>query len=271
MIDISCLTCYTYNMSTYELSAEQKGYYLFRRRGDYETPAHFHGAVEFLFVQSGEQEVIIDGERRTLSAGEACFVDSFSVHAYFLAPEATVHILLGEKQYFDRCFSAFGNKVPPKFFPFKDFELLSSLIAFCGREWTNEVHKSENFEGCVKILCSAIAESIPLLPRQTDKASSLVGEILKYTEKHIQNDLSLRAIAQQFGYSHEHLSRLLHKYLSENWNSYVNRIRARKVESLLTANPDASVLNIAYECGFESPNTFYRAYKKEFGKKPRQD
>ncbi len=257
-------------MSSYELSAEQKGYYLFRLRGNYYTHAHFHGAVEFLFVQSGEQEVIIDGERRTLKAGEACFADSFSVHAYANPPEASVYILLGERQYFDRCFSAFGNKVPPKFFKFSEFDLLSSLIALCEKNWSNEVYKQETFEGCIKILCSVIAENISLVSRKTDKANSLVSEILKYAENNIQNDLSLRAIAQQFGYSHEHLSRLLHKYLSENWNSYVNRIRARKAESILTSYPDASVLNVAYECGFESPNTFYRAYKKEFGKKPRQ-
>ena len=163
MIDISKKKCYTKHMSSYELSAEQKGYYLFRLRGNYYTHAHFHGAVEFLFVQSGEQEVIIDGERRTLKAGEACFADSFSVHAYARSPEALVYILLGERQYFDRCFSAFGNKVPPKFFEFSDFDLLSSLIALCEKNWSNEVYKQETFEGCIKILCSVIAENISLV------------------------------------------------------------------------------------------------------------
>ena len=64
-------------MSYYELRAEQKRYFHFYHREGYETPAHFHGSIELVFVESGELPVSIDGETRILKSGEGYFCDSF--------------------------------------------------------------------------------------------------------------------------------------------------------------------------------------------------
>ena len=95
-------------------------------------------------------------------------------------------------------------------------------------------------------------------------------EILKYAQSHVEEELSLSVLSDRFGYSREHLSRILHKYLTETWNAYVNGLRVQKAEALLKADEEKNVLKIAYECGFDSQNTFYRAYKKEFGHLPRR-
>lgn len=257
-------------MSFYETAAEEKGYYFFKRRGDFDTPAHFHGSVEFLFVESGEQEATVNGEKRILRGGEACFCNSFSVHSYARGQSEHTYVLLGSKEHFEPVFALFGSKVPPTFFRFRDFELLRTLSDFCSQDKQTEAGRYAAFDGAVKIILAAIAENTPFVTRSTDKQSALVNDILRYADGNPQNDLTLRAVAKTFGYSHEHLSRILHKYLAENWNSFVNRLRVRRAHSLLQARPDASVLGIAYDCGFESPNTFYRAYKKEFGKNPRK-
>ena len=62
---------------------------------------------------------------------------------------------------------------------------------------------------------------------------------------------------------------ILNKFLGESWNSYVNRIRAYKAQNILYYNPNKSISEILYECGFNSPNTFYRAFIREFGIHPR--
>ena len=67
-------------MSFYELAAEDLQRFYFEQRGTSETPPHFHGAVEFHFVEDGEQEIIVDGQRKIMQRGAACFCDSFSVH-----------------------------------------------------------------------------------------------------------------------------------------------------------------------------------------------
>ena len=50
-------------MSYYEIEAEQNKYFRFFNRTIFFTPSHFHNAIELLFVEKGEQEVIIDGEK----------------------------------------------------------------------------------------------------------------------------------------------------------------------------------------------------------------
>ena len=64
-------------MSYYELPAEGRGYYLFEHRRLNDGAAHFHSALEFVFVERGKAEVNIDGESRTLNPGAFAYPVSF--------------------------------------------------------------------------------------------------------------------------------------------------------------------------------------------------
>ena len=102
-------------MSYYELPAEGRGYYLFEHRMLGDARAHFHSAVEFVFVESGRAEAIVDGESRLLSAGQACFSDSFRVHFYREAAQASVYVFVGDKSCFEEFFREQGDRAFPKF------------------------------------------------------------------------------------------------------------------------------------------------------------
>ena len=56
-------------MDYYELPAEGRGYYMFDHRPLMNAKAHFHSAVEFIFMEKGYAEVNVGGERRLLHAG----------------------------------------------------------------------------------------------------------------------------------------------------------------------------------------------------------
>lgn len=254
-------------MSYYELPAEGRGYYLFSHRPIRNAVAHFHSAPEFIFVEKGCAEVNLDGECRLLSAGEACFADSFCVHSY-RDNGSMVYVMLGDKSYFNDFFEERKGYTFPKFFSFSDYGLLETLLTLCQAERAKE-NACMVFRGAAEILLGCLAESVLLKEKRDDKRSAVVCEILRYAQANAAEDLSLAALSRLFGYSREHLSRLLHVYLRENWNSYVNRLRVLNAERQLKEGTDKNVLEIAYECGFESANTFYRTYKKEFGRSPR--
>jgi len=255
-------------MSFFELTAEEKRYFHFQPRGSFDTEPHFHSAIEFLFVERGEQEVVIGGEKRILYAGDACFSDSFCVHSYDHKPNTAAYVFLGEKSYFDNFFLAQDGKVPPRFFQFHDFSLLKNLLQLCTKNYRSNATQQAVFEGSAHILLATIAEETEFVTREVDKQTSFIANVLQYAQEHLKGDLSLSALSRVFGYSQEHLSRLLHKYLAENWTTYVNRLRARHAHALLQEN--GSVLDIAFDCGFESLSTFYRAYHLEYGKNPRR-
>lgn len=257
-------------MSYYELNADKENYCRIFYHGKANAIAHFHSAIELLFIEKGTQEVTVGGQKRTLRAGEGCFCDAFSAHAYTYDEKVLSTTVIGDKAYFERAFLSFGKKVPPKFFAFNRFELLKTLYLQAESAQSDPVCEQVCFEGCVNILLSEIAKNNPFVSREKDKQEDLICNILFYAEEHLDEELSLQKLSQTFNYSREHLSRLLHKYLSENWQNYVNRLRVKKAAFLLTQNPKESVIDVALSCGFDSANTFYRAYKKEFGSAPRK-
>ena len=257
-------------MSFYELQAEEDGYCYFMHRDLGEMSAHFHGALEFIFVEQGELQVSIDGEKRMLGAGEGCFVDCFCVHAHSTPKSALAYVMVGDQKYFKKFFHLNNEKVPPRFFRFSDFSLLQNLHEIYEKPYKMRNNRLAVFESAAVIMLTEIAENTAFVEREVDKHSVLVGEVLQYAENHLMGDLSVQTLARNFGYSREHFSRILKLYLSESWGGYVNRLRVRRAYDCLKNDKQSSVLDIAFSCGFNDLNTFYRAYKKEFSEHPRQ-
>ena len=257
-------------MSFYELHVEERNYFYFNHvKKETKTPPHFHGAVEFLFCVDGEQTLSIGGETHTLQKGEGCFVDSYVVHS--LQPSgATLYAMVGDTHFFQPVFSAFGDTVPPCYFSFENEQFLSVLYALYQQKKEDAIADSERNKALVKLLLSELYCVVPFVKRKENKQNELVANVLQYASEHYTCDLSLPTIAAQMGYSHIYLSRLLHRYLTMNWNIYVGNLRARAAHEQLQANDGRSVLDVAFACGFDSLNTFYRAYRRMFGKTPHE-
>lgn len=259
-------------MSYYELPAEKRDHFYFEIRDEKDTFAHFHSAIEIMFVKSGMQEVVLDGEKYTLSAGQGCWMDSFCVHSCVGSQaDATVFALIGDRMYFEEFFRERAGFTLPRRFPFTDFELLESLYRVCKKTRKTSADDKLVYSGVIRTLLGTIAGSAGLVVDKEDKQESLVCEILRYVQGNLASDLSLAELSSRFGYSREHLSRILHRYLNVNWNEYVNRLRAERAASLLREHGDKNVLDVLLECGFNSSNTFYRAYKRNFSDKPRRN
>jgi transcriptional regulator GlxA family with amidase domain len=59
------------------------------------------------------------------------------------------------------------------------------------------------------------------------------------------------------------------KVLGFGLGNYVNRIRINRAQGLITGT-DMSIKEIAYECGFNSSQSFARAFRRATGKAPQQ-
>ena len=257
-------------MSFYEIAAEKDGHFLMLH-GIVGIAPHFHSAMEFIFVEQGKQEVTVGGERRILKAGEGCFCQPFCVDAYAETNAAVCYSIVGVGKYFERHFSALGGAFPTRFFTFSDFELLEFLYARFLQKSEKDGGRVALNEGIAALLTHALAKTIPFEQRKNDKQNLLVCDVLQYAHEHLQDDLSLSALSRTFGYSDRHLSRMLYKNLSQKWNDYVHALRCRRAHELLKENPTLSVLDVALSCGFDSSNTFYRAYKTLYNAPPRRE
>lgn len=82
------------------------------------------------------------------------------------------------------------------------------------------------------------------------------------------SDLSLTSLSNHLGVHPAHLSRAIPKYLSTTLGDFVRRQKIKKALGLLM-NPQLSLTDITYICGFSDQSHFTRTFKIYFQKTPR--
>ena len=80
-------------------------------------------------------------------------------------------------------------------------------------------------------------------------------------------DLSLHALAVEARLSAFHLHRMFAAVAGETPKHFVQRLRLDRAAALLLTGDD-SILDVALACGFQSHETFSRAFRRRFGMKP---
>lgn len=254
------------NRSFYETAAEGSGYFYFSRRvsddRDYTVP-HFHAARELFLVGGGCVRVVVDGVEKVLRSGEGCFTGAFGVHYYFPTAGSTTYCFVGDGEYFDFVLSSLGG-VPPRFFEFGSFDLLDALY----ENFANVPAKCKRtaFIGALGTVISDIAAHYDFTPRKQNGDEDLITSALKFIHGNYTDDVTLDSVAKTLGYAPEYLSGVFHKYLREGFRTYLNRLRVRHAERLIEKG--SGITEAAYESGFGSAQTFYRAYRKEYGVVP---
>jgi len=252
----------------YELRSDKTKYRMF----DYRLPIcepHFHNAIEIIFMTKGKVRVIIDGDSKVLEEGDALFVNSFSVHVYDPLEEDTMaYIIVAEKNYFKTFFEISENKVPQVFFTFHNRELLKNLFD-CYHKTQTKDQEICIFSGIISILMAEISKTAKLIKKEIGD-SSLICKLLQYIQENIKDNITLKSIAKKFGYTEAYLSRVFNKYLGESLCTYINQSRVFIADEIIKNEPNKNIIDIAFECGFNSPQTFYRVYTKFFGASPRE-
>lgn len=255
------------NRSFYETAAEGSGYFYFSRRVSNDrdcTVPHFHAARELYVVKSGKVRVVVGGEERILTAGSGCFTGAFGVHYYFPEPSGAItYCFVGDGEYFDFILSSLGGD-PPRFFDFDNFDLLAA--AYENFVAAPEKCKRSAFIGALGVVISDIAARYDFSPHRQNGDEELIVSALKTIHEKYSDDLSLESLARALGYAPEYLSTVFHKYLREGFRTYLNRLRVHKADRLIRGG--MGVTEAAYESGFGSTQTFYRAYRKEYGSVP---
>jgi AraC family transcriptional regulator len=94
-----------------------------------------------------------------------------------------------------------------------------------------------------------------------------VQPALAFAASHLDEDLSLQALAGHAGLSPFHLHRVFSAAAGETPKQFTARLRLDHAAAMLLSTDD-SVLNVALSCGFQSHETFCRAFHKRFGTTP---
>jgi AraC family transcriptional regulator len=94
-----------------------------------------------------------------------------------------------------------------------------------------------------------------------------VQPALAYAAKHLDEDVSLAALARQAGLSPFHLQRIFTATVGETPKEATLRLRLGHAAVLLLTTKD-SILDVALSCGFQSHEAFIRAFRRRFEMAP---
>lgn len=117
--------------------------------------------------------------------------------------------------------------------------------------------------------------------QQTDKkyrssvnvhiAESTIDKLAAAMNKGLYKDstLTLRKLASELSISQHHLSQIINENTEGNYYDLINGYRIAEAKRLLEET-DLSVIDVAYESGFNSKSTFYTEFKKQIEQTPGQ-
>ena len=97
-----------------------------------------------------------------------------------------------------------------------------------------------------------------------------VGRVIDYIFNHTDQDLSRRCLAAVAHYSAEHLPKLFKQVVGQSPKQYSLRLRLETAFHYLVIQPQRSVQDIGFDCGFTALSLFSRAMKSYFGHSPEQ-
>ncbi len=104
-------------------------------------------------------------------------------------------------------------------------------------------------------------------PEDNTSSNYPVSEIKARINSEYKKPLSLKGMAQLYFFNEKYLGRLFISDTGMTFHQYLNKIRTERAKSLLEIS-DLSILNIAFECGFDSVSYFNRVFKQAFGMTP---
>lgn len=103
----------------------------------------------------------------------------------------------------------------------------------------------------------------------SDMIQTSIAKVIDYIESNLAEPMSIEGLASVAGYSPFHFSRLFKLYTGENIASMVRRLRlAQSARQLL--NKEVPVTEIGLGSGYETPSSFNKVFRQNFGCSPSQ-
>ena len=94
--------------------------------------------------------------------------------------------------------------------------------------------------------------------------------VLDHVDRHLDGDLSVEALARVAAFSRHHFQRQFAAMFGLSVQRYVQLVRMKRASYRLAFHRGERVLGIALDSGFEGPEAFARAFRRQFGQSPSQ-
>lgn len=100
-----------------------------------------------------------------------------------------------------------------------------------------------------------------------EKYEQAILSTLLYIQSHLENDLALETLAGRVGFSPYHFHRIFRDAIGEPAKEYIRRLRIDRAAYRLKLSEE-TIVRIALDAGFQTHESFTRAFQRQFGIPP---
>jgi AraC family transcriptional regulator len=103
-----------------------------------------------------------------------------------------------------------------------------------------------------------------------DPYHARMQRVLDHIDRHLDGDLDLKTVSGVAAFSKFHFHRQFKATFGVSLHRYVQLARLRRASKQLADEAGRSILEIALDAGYETPEAFARAFRRRFGQLPSQ-
>lgn len=237
--------------------------------------AHSHDFFELFLLISGKITHQLNNETQFLSKGHIILVkpgDVHSINRYKKNSFAIMNFLISKKTYHHLTTFLFSNASPFNqsiVGKITDTNKISDYYSEFLKITKIPSYKKQEINLLSKQLLSNILISLNLHNAHisTHSAPLWFDDLLIEMNKKENYTCGVPRMVEISKKSPEYISRLFKKYLNITPTEHINSVKLHHARVLLT-NTNMTILDICYDCGFNSLSNFYKAFETLYGFSP---
>ncbi|WP_251390482.1 AraC family transcriptional regulator [Mediterraneibacter agrestimuris] len=251
----------------------------------YNVDSHTHNYYEFYFFLEGNVLMNIEGDVHLLKPGDVIVIPPNVYHYAILQGTAAPyrrfvfwisrdycndllqispdyvylmqHALIQKRYLFHYDMIAFNS-------------LQSKVFRLIEEMHSNRFGRDAKVSLCVNDLILHLNRSVyeaehPASPREE---AHLYQNLMHYIEDHLDEELSLEHLAQQFFVSKYHIAHVFKDNMGLSVHQFITKKRLSLCRDAILTQGNISDVYLMY--GFKDYSSFFRAFKKEFGMSPKE-
>lgn len=251
------------------------------------VPWHWHDELELVVILSGEVSVFIAGCELNLKPGEGYFANSGILHSAELRSKAGwQHAMVFSPRVIaspdDIIWSTYVSPIlSHENLPFirlsPEIPWQKEILSLSEKAWISGAQEKTDYPLTVRSSLSRVVSLITHnidteiehpFTSKTQRDELRIKKTLYYIETHFREQITIDDIAASASISVSTLLRLYHDILHATPIQYVLSYRLERIADELKAEPDVSISEAAYSCGFNDISYFNRCFLKAYGETP---
>jgi len=235
---------------------------------------HLHNHLEVVFLLEGASGTVCEDSEETIYPGDVFISFPNQVHCYPKIGDGHArHLIFIFSPIVCSEFKDLFHRMTPISPVVRNGELDPEIPALA-HKIREENSKNTPYKDVITrgYLIAFLGKLLRSMEFREEKQSdgTLLKSILNYCNKHYTEPLSLDRLSLELNVGKYHISHIFSNKLKISFPDYVNGLRINDAVRKLIDDPDRSITDIAYDCGFSSTRTFNRAFVKYTGISPRE-